>query len=108
MRRILVENARRKRSLKAGGQLKRVDLEVGEVCGLVRDEELLALNEALQKLAEKDARAAKLVELRYFGGLTMNQAADVLEVSLGTVKNDWVYARTWLRRQLSDRSLISE
>jgi len=102
MRRILVEDARRKQSLKRGGHLKRVHVDPDELASQQRNEELLALEEALTKLAEKDARAAKLVELRYFAGLTLEQAAEVLDVSLGTVKKDWTYARTWLRRQMTE------
>lgn len=101
MRRILVENARRKKSLKRGGELKRIDLDVNQVNGYQGDDELLALDEALQKLAEKDSRKAKLVELRYFGGLTMEEAANALDVSLATAERDWAYARSWLYREMS-------
>ena len=102
MRRILIDNARRKKSLKRGGDLQRVDLNVGEMDGTQRDDELLALDESLQALATSDPRAAKLVELRYFAGMTMEQAASVLDVSLTTAKKDWTYARTWLRRAMSE------
>ena len=72
-----------------GGHLQRVHVDPGELAGQKRNEELLALEEALQKLAQKEARAAKLVELRYFAGLTLKEAAEVLGVSLGTTKKDW-------------------
>ena len=101
MRRILVENARRKKSLKRGGHLKRLDLEVQEIAGEDRDAEVLALDESLGKLAEKNPRKAKLVELRYFGGLTMRQAAESMGISLATAERDWTYARAWLHREMT-------
>ena len=101
MRRILVENARRKRSLKRGGDFQRVDIDVEEVESLQRDSDLLGLDEALGKLGEKDARKAKLVELRYFAGLTMQQAAKALGISIATAQRDWTYARAWLHRAMA-------
>jgi RNA polymerase sigma factor (TIGR02999 family) len=100
MRRIMVENSRRKKSLKAGGDRQRVasaEIENGkEVDSL----DLLALHEALLKLAEKDARKAKLVELRFFAGLTNAQAAEVLGISASTADEDWRYAKSWLGVEL--------
>ncbi len=100
MRRILIENARRKQSLKRGGQMERVDLDEAEPAARDRDEELLALDEALQKFATLDPRKAELVQLRYFGGLTSEQAAKVLGISVATAERDWTYARAWLRCEL--------
>ncbi len=102
MRRILIGQARHKASLKAGGQRKRVDLSdvEPEIQGPPLD--VIALDEALEQLAARDPRAAALVKLRFFAGLTMPQAADALGVSLATVENDWAYAKSWLRLQISD------
>ena len=102
MRRILVERARRKASLKRGGGLGRVPLEDAdlEVLPLICDD-LLGLHEALTKLEEKAPRKAELVKLRFFAGLTNKEAAQTLRVSVATVENDWAYARTWLRVELS-------
>jgi RNA polymerase sigma factor (TIGR02999 family) len=101
MRRILVEKARRKQSVRAGGHLQRQefseeDMELSEPA-----EDLLALDEALQRFAAKDHRKAKLIELRYFGGLTMAEAASVLEISVATAERDWSYAKAWLKRELT-------
>jgi RNA polymerase sigma factor (TIGR02999 family) len=102
MRRILVENARRKKTLKQGGSLQRADLELDGIEGPQPGEDLLALDEALKRLGEEDPRAAQLVDLRYFVGLTLDEAAQVLGVSIGTAKRDWTYARSWLRNELRD------
>ncbi len=101
MRRLLVEQARRKRTIKAGGgrqreQLSDVDPEVE---GPKVD--LLALDEALQKLEELEARKADLVKLRFFAGLTNQQAAEALGISASTADNDWAYAKSWLRLKMS-------
>ena len=102
MRRILIDQARRKASLKAGGKRQRVDLSdvEPEIQGPQLD--LLALDAALEELAARDSRAATVVKLRFFAGLTMPQAAEALGVSLATVENDWAYAKCWLRLQISD------
>jgi RNA polymerase sigma factor (TIGR02999 family) len=102
MRRILIDQARRKASLKAGGERQRVDLTEAEPEIQGPQLDLLALDEALQRLAVRDARAADLVKLRFFAGLTMPEAAEALGVSLATVENDWAYAKSWLRLQISD------
>ena len=102
MRRILIGQARRKASLKAGGERQRVDLAAAEPEIQGPQLDLLALDVALQQLATRDARAAELVKLRFFAGLTMPQAAEALGVSLATVENDWAYAKSWLRLQISD------
>jgi RNA polymerase sigma factor (TIGR02999 family) len=101
MRRILVERARHKRSLKAGGDLHRApfsdDIQPAVVPPSV---DILALNEALEKLEGQDKRRAELVKLRFFTGLTIEGAAQVLGISTSTADNDWAYARAWLRLEL--------
>jgi RNA polymerase sigma factor (TIGR02999 family) len=97
MRRILVERARHKGSLKAGGGRNRVELAELEPAVEGSRADLLALDVALDKLAEKDQRKAALVKLRYFAGLTNEQAARALGISTATADNDWAYARAWLQ-----------
>ena len=101
MRRILIGQARRKRSDKAGGQYQRIELSdvEPEIQGPQLD--LLALDAALDQLAAGDPRAAALVNLRFFAGLTVPEAAEALGVSVATAENDWAYAKCWLRLQLS-------
>ena len=96
MRRILVEAARRKKRLKRGGELQRVDLDAVELPAPMPDDQLLALDEAMTRLAEINAEAAKLVNLRFFVCLTQEQAARELGVSVSTAERLWVYARAWL------------
>ena len=98
MQRILVENARRKQRLKHGGEFQRVELI--DLPTRMADEELIALDEALQRLAQEDAVKAKLVTLRYFGGMSIEQAAAVLGISRVTAHRYWTYARAWLHRQM--------
>ena len=101
MRRILIENARRKRSAKRGGKLARRELQEHDAVVEPDDHEnLLALDEALAKLAAEEPESARLVELRYFAGLTIEQAAAALGVSPRTAKRNWSYARAWLRREM--------
>jgi RNA polymerase sigma factor (TIGR02999 family) len=102
MRRILVENARRKKRLKRGGDQHRVELEEIDLPAPMPDEELLALDEALDRLAEKDPRAAEVVKLCYFVELTQEQAAKELGISVSTVERTWAYARIWLFRELKN------
>jgi RNA polymerase sigma factor (TIGR02999 family) len=97
MRRILVENARRKRRLKRGGDRARVPLEEAELLAPEPREDVLALDEALTEFAATDRAAADLVQLRYFGGLSMRNAAQVLGVSPRTAERLWTFARAWLR-----------
>ena len=97
MRRILVENARRKSTAKAGGGRQRVDLAAVEPASEGPRVDLLALDEALGRLEAKDRRKAELVKLRFFAGLTNEQAAAALGISTSTADNDWAYAKTWLR-----------
>ncbi len=101
MRRILVERARHKHSLKAGGGRQRVELADVELAVEGPGEELLALDEALAKLEGKDRRKADLVKLRFFAGLTTEQAAAALGISASTADNDWAYARCWLRLEMA-------
>jgi len=101
MRRILIDNARRKSSLRHGGGAERVNLDGLEVAAGMDDDQLLALDEALDRLAEHDAEKAQLVKLRFFAHLTNAQAAKVLGVSEPTVKRYWSYARAWLFRELN-------
>jgi len=98
MRRILIDGARRKRAQKRGGGLQRQDLDA--VAAPKSDEDLLALNEALEKLNAQDSLKARLVELRYFAGLTSDQAAEVLGISPTTAERHWAYARAWLRAEV--------
>lgn len=101
MRRILIENARRKQRQKRGGDRQRVDLEKIELTIDDPPDELLALDEALSKLAEKHPEKAQLVQLRYFGGLTNDQAAEALGISVSTADRHWAFARAWLYRQMA-------
>jgi len=104
MRRILIDNARRKKSLRHGGGHQRVDFDAAFPRGgeLREMDDLIALDEALRKLAESDAVKADLVKLRYFAGLTSEQAARVLDISPATAERYWDYARSWLRIEISD------
>jgi RNA polymerase sigma factor (TIGR02999 family) len=101
MRRILIDNARRKKYLRHGGGVERLPLDGLELAAGMADEQLLALHEALNRLAEHDAQKAELVKLRFFAGLTNEQAAEVLGVSEPTVKRHWAYARAWLFRAMN-------
>jgi RNA polymerase sigma factor (TIGR02999 family) len=98
MRRILINHARGKQTQKRGGGLQRQAVE--DVAAPESDEELLALDEALEKLAARDPEKAQLVELRYFAGLTSEQAADVLGISARTADRHWAYARAWLQNEV--------
>ncbi len=100
MRRILVENVRRKRRLKRGGGMARLPLEEAELLAPEPNEDVLALDEALTELATTDRAAADLVQLRYFGGLSMPEAAQTLGVSLRTAERMWTFARAWLRERI--------
>ena len=102
MRRILIEKARQKRSLKRGGDNERVELssEIEPSFLPLACDDILGLDEAIVKLAETHPRKAELVKLRFFAGLTVTQAAAALDISTTTAENDWVYARSWLRVEL--------
>ena len=101
MRRILVENARRKRAERRDGGRQRVDLSDIAPAIAAPDDDLVALSEAIEKLEKIDTIKAQIVKLRYFAGLTVPQAAKVIGVSASTVDNYWAYARAWLRVELS-------
>ena len=104
MRRILIDNARRKKSLRHGGGRKRVDMD--ETAQMQDDDtvldDIIALDEALEKLSNKDKVKAELVKLRYFAGLTVEQAAKVLDISSSTADRYWAYARSWLRVEMTN------
>jgi RNA polymerase sigma factor (TIGR02999 family) len=102
MRRILVDNARRRKSAKRGGQWRRVDLDEAELEACLPCEDLVALHEALSRLEQKDRKKADLVKLRFFAGLTNVQAAEVLGVSTTTADSYWAYARCWLRLEMME------
>jgi RNA polymerase sigma factor (TIGR02999 family) len=101
MRRILVDNARRKQSPKHGGGLARQDVDNIELAAPELDEELLALDAALERLAEKDPVKAQLVKLRHFAGLTIEEAAQALGISTTTANRYWAYARAWLHQEIT-------
>jgi RNA polymerase sigma factor (TIGR02999 family) len=103
MRRILVDSARRKASTKRGGGLERRILDEAQVEADEDADDLLALDEALSQLAETDPAAASLVQLRYFAGLTTEQAAAALGISVRSAYYTWSYARSWLRRAIRDK-----
>ncbi len=102
MRRILVDHARRKKTARRGGGLQRV--EVDDIDSLMweqDDDEVLAINDALKRLEEREPRKAELVKLRYFIGMTGEEVAHALGVSLATVNRDWAFARAWLFREIN-------
>ena len=96
MRRILVERARKKARLKRGGAHRRVDIEGDQIPGEQKPEIILVLDEALRRLAREDPTKAELVNLRYFAGLTIREAASVMGISKATAERHWSYARAWL------------
>jgi RNA polymerase sigma factor (TIGR02999 family) len=102
MRRILVDNARRRRAEKRGGEWQRVTLAGDEAAApdANREVDVLALHEALERLAEFDPQQARIVELRYFGGLTIDETAEVVGISAATVVREWTIAKAWLRADL--------
>lgn len=101
MRRILVEQARRRKSQRRGGRHQRCELQDGDRVELPFDDELIDLDDALNELAATDPQAAELVKLRVFAGMTVEEVAQVQDVSARTVKRNWVYARAWLGRRLA-------
>jgi RNA polymerase sigma factor (TIGR02999 family) len=100
MRRILIDQARRRAALKRGGPSEREALDASAIAAPEPDDQLLAVHEALDELAQADAEAATLVKLRFFVGLTMTEAANALGLSVRTAHDVWAYARSWLRRQM--------
>ena len=101
MRRILVDAARARRSQKRGGMMPKVNLEETALVAAAPDRSILALDEALKSFSQVAPRQAKVVELRYFGGLTEEEIAAVLKISPRTVRRDWDFARAWLLRELN-------
>lgn len=104
MRRILVDYARSRNYAKRGGGARKLSLEEGLIVSPERSEEVVAVHEALERLAKIDPRQAQIVELKFFGGLSNEEAAAVLAVSPGTVARDWTMAKAWLRREISKSS----
>jgi RNA polymerase sigma-70 factor (ECF subfamily) len=104
MRHVLIDHARRRGYAKRGGDAQQVSFENGDVMSTERAAELVSLDEALDQLTKLDPRKARVVELRYFGGLSLEETANVLEVSLMTVRRDWRAAKAWLYRALKDEN----
>jgi len=104
MRRILIDNARRKRALRHGGGQQRIQLDDVDLAAAAEDDQLLAVHEALDKLAAQDKIKAELVKLRYFVGMTNVESAEVLGISEPTAKRYWAYARAWLYREITTDS----
>jgi RNA polymerase sigma factor (TIGR02999 family) len=102
MQRILIENARRKKCLKGGGDHQQVELALDAAQTPAVAIDVLEIDEALQKLEALDPRKAELVRLRFFAGLTLEEAARALRISLSTADNDWAYAKAWLRVQMAE------
>jgi len=103
MRHILIDSARRKRAARHGDGKARLDFDSLEIAALVREDELLEVHEVLDKLAAESAQKAELVKLRYFTGLTIEEAAEILGVSTPTAKRWWAYARAWLHKEIKDQ-----
>src|SRR5262245_35247985 len=103
MRRILIDQARHKQSRRAGGEHRRVALSPDLPEWISPQVDLLALDEALEQLSHRDARAAEVVKLRFFAGMTLVETAQALSISVATAENDWAYAKSWLRLQLETR-----
>jgi RNA polymerase sigma factor (TIGR02999 family) len=102
MRHILIDHARRRRYLKHGGELQQVSLSEASLMSEQRAAELMVLEEALSELKQLDARKSSVVELRYFGGLSLEETAQVLKISMMTVRRDWRAAKAWLFRRIAD------
>ena len=107
MRRILIDNARRKLAARHGGGQQRLDIQEIEVAAAAKDDELLAVNEALERFAEQDKQKAELVKLRYFIGLSFEESAAILNISLPTAKRWWSYARAWLYEEIEAQRSIT-
>lgn len=104
MRRILIDNARRKQRLKRGGARQRIDLENADIVTEGPSEDIVALDEALSKLAQEDPVKVDLVKLRYFAGLTIEQSAEILNISRATADRYWSYCRAWLFDEINKSS----
>ncbi len=107
MRRILVDFARKRSSLKRGGEVQMVELDEALIVPLEQKTDLVALDDALKILAEMNPRQGQVVELRYFGGLSEEEIAEHLEISVRTVRRDWSIARAWLFRKLSEPPAVA-
>lgn len=103
MRRILIDRARHRNARRHGGGYERVDLSNCDLAAPQADDELLAVNDALEKLAKSRPVVAEVVKLRYFGGRTNEEVAQILDISLSTVKNYWAFARAWLLQEIKGR-----
>jgi RNA polymerase sigma factor (TIGR02999 family) len=108
MRRILIEKARRKQRRRQGGVHQRLDLDQLDIMDETVSESLLALDEALERLAAEEPAVAEVVKLRYFAGLTIEQTAAALGISVRTANRHWAYARAWLYQQLTQQDEVSE
>jgi RNA polymerase sigma factor (TIGR02999 family) len=108
MRRILVDSARRKKAARRGGGVSHEELEEEHLVQTARSDELLAVDEALDLLAREDPGAANLVKLRYFAGMTMDEAAGTMGIPLRSAERTWTYARAWLRRQIGKQVSMPE
>jgi RNA polymerase sigma factor (TIGR02999 family) len=108
MRRLLVENARRKNALQRGGGRERLDLSLAEPEAPRLSQDVLALNDALEKLEKQDRNKAELVKLRYFAGMSMEQAAEAMGISPATAHRHWNYARAWLHQEITGKDRVSE
>jgi RNA polymerase sigma factor (TIGR02999 family) len=104
MRRILVDHARAKRAAKRPGSQQKVDLDTAPLLTVPHSDEIIALDLALDKLSQFDARQSRIVELRYFGGLTSEEVAETLGISVITVQRDWAVAKAWLHGELAGQS----
>src|SRR5262249_2575633 len=102
MRRILIDNARRKKRLKRGGEHRQIDLDDAQLSYASEAEQILAINDALEQLAREDPLAAQLVKLRFFGGMSVEDAAELCGVPRSTAYQHWAYARACLRSHFSD------
>ena len=103
MRRILVDYARNRHYAKRGGSARQVSLDEALIVSEKRSAEVVALDEALKQLSEFDVRKSQIVELRFFGGLSIDETAEVLNVSPGTIMRDWTLAKAWLRREMTEK-----
>ena len=103
MRRILIDSARRKKALRHGGGQEKLSIDEVNIAAETKDEELLEINDALDKLAAQDTRKAELVKLRYFAGLTIQEAAETLHISEPTAKRWWTHARAWLFHEIKSQ-----
>jgi RNA polymerase sigma-70 factor, ECF subfamily len=104
MRRVLVDHARRHRAEKRGGTWDKLELDEALAPGISRSMDLVALDDALRDLAKRDPQQSQIVELRFFGGLTTEEAAEVLDVSPRTIKREWRLAKAWLRREIMGKN----